>query len=478
MRLQQQWSIDLSQEETVFMGSYVIDSELFRDQFSTEVSRRIFSDANTVQKWLDIEAALARVQGRLGIIPAEAAAEIERVARVEFLDLASMKREMDRTSHPIVPLLRAIQALCSGNAGEYVHWGATTQDIMDTGTVMQVREILDEIETGLKLVLDHVCTLADRHRSTVMAGRSHGQQALPITFGFKAAGWAAEIQRNLDRLQQMRPRVLIGQFSGAVGTLAALGDQGDAVQRGLMEELGLNLPVITWHTSRDSVAELMCTLAIAASTLGKMAHEVYSLQKTEFAELEEPFSPGKVGSSTMPHKRNPPACEGIVALARVVRASAGLGIETMLADHERDKIVLQMEREFLGRTCCMVDAAVRKTAAVMRGLTVRPDNMRRNLNIQKGLLMSEPVMFALSGRFGKQEAHEMVYELCMTAFEEGTPLKEALLAHPLIGQQLQPAEIDSMLDPSGYTGMAGVFVDRVLERASIHRAGSLPQAAG
>jgi len=447
------------------MGSYVIDSELFRDQFSTEVGRRIFSDANTVQKWMDVEAALARVQARLGIIPAEAATEIQRVARVELLDLAAMKREMDRTSHPIVPLLRAIQDLCKADAGEYVHWGATTQDIMDTGTVMQVREILDEIEVGMKLVLAHVCTLAKRHRSTVMAGRSHGQQALPITFGFKAAGWAAEIERNLDRLRDMRPRVLIGQFSGAVGTLAALGDQGDAVQRGLMEELGLGLPSITWHTSRDSVAELTCTLAICVSTLGKIAHEVYSLQKTELAELEEPFSPGKVGSSTMPHKRNPPACEGIVALARLVRASAGLGIETMLADHERDKIVLQMEREFLGRTCCMVEAAVRKTAAVMRDLTVRPDNMMRNLGIQKGLLMSEPVMFALSDRFGKQAAHEMVYELCMTAFEEGTPLKDALLAHPTIGQQLEIGEIDRMLDPRGYTGMAEIFVDRVLESA-------------
>ncbi|SHJ40003.1 3-carboxy-cis,cis-muconate cycloisomerase [Roseomonas rosea] len=448
------------------MGSYVIDSELFRDQFSTEVSRRIFSDANTVQKWLDIEAALARVQARLGIIPAAAAAEIERVARVELLDLPAMKKEMDRTSHPIVPLLRAIQKLCDGDAGEYVHWGATTQDIMDTGTVMQVREILDEIEGGMRILLGHVLALAEGHRDTVMAGRSHGQQALPITFGFKAAGWAAEIERNLDRIRDMRPRVLIGQFSGAVGTLAALGDQGDAVQKGLLAELGLQVPAITWHTSRDSVAELMCTLAICASTLGKMAHEVYSLQKTEFAELEEPFSPGKVGSSTMPHKRNPPACEGIVALARVVKGSAALGIETMLADHERDKIVLQMEREFLGRTCCMVDAAVRKTAAVMRGLTVRPENMTRNLGLQKGLLMSEPVMFALSERFGKQEAHEMVYELCMQAFEEGTPLKDALLAHPLIGGQLKPAEIDRMLDPAGYTGMAGVFVDRVVASGS------------
>ena len=226
------------------MGTYVGDSRLFGDQFGTARMREVFSDEATVQRWLDVEAALARVQARLGIVPEAAARAISDHARVGLIDLDAMKREMDRTSHPIVPLLRAIKKACPGEAGEWVHWGATTQDIMDTGTVLQLRDALDEVEAGMRELLAAVCALARRHRDTVMAGRSHGQQALPITFGFKAAVWAAEVARNLDRIAEMRPHVLVGQFSGAVGTLAALGKDGDAVQRGLFEELGLRAPSI------------------------------------------------------------------------------------------------------------------------------------------------------------------------------------------------------------------------------------------
>ncbi len=448
------------------MGAYVIDSRLFGDQFSTARMRAIFSDETTVQRWLDVEAALARVQARLGVIPADAAETIVAHCKVALLDLDDMKREMDRTSHPIVPLLRAVKKVCPGDATEFIHYGATTQDIMDTGMVLQLRDALDAYEPDMRALLAACCDLARKHRDTTMAGRSHGQQALPITFGYKAAVWAAEIARNLDRLHEMRPRVLVGQFGGAVGTLAALGAQGDAVQRGLMAELGLGLPVIAWHTARDGVAELVSVLGLCTATIGKIAQEIYALQKTETAELEEPFSPGKVGSSTMPHKRNPPACETIMALARVVRSIAPLGLEAVMAEHERDKVVLQTEREFTGRAFCLADAALKKGIAVLSGLTVRPDNMKRNLWAQKGLLMSEPVMFALGARFGKQHAHEMVYELCMQAFESGTPLRDALLAQPEIARSLDAAEIDRMLDPDGYTGMAGAFVDRVLAQVA------------
>ncbi len=444
------------------MGTYVSDSRLFRDQFSTARMREIFSDENCVQKWLDVEAALAKVQARLGVIPAEAAAQIIATCKVGLLDLDAMKLEMDRTSHPIVPLLREMKKACPGEAMEWVHYGATTQDIMDTGVVLQVKEGLDEIDTAMRALLKAASDLAVKHRGTVMAGRSHGQQALPITFGFKAAGWAAEIARNMDRLKQLRERVLVGSFAGAIGTLAALGDQGDAVQRGLFAELGLADTLITWHTARDGMAELACTLAICTATVGRIAHEIYELQKTEFSELEEPFSPGKVGSSTMPHKRNPPACEGIIALARAVRAIVPQAVECMMADHERDKVVLQSEREFTSRLMCMTHAAVVKGAAVLRGLTVRTDMMERNLGLLNGLLMSEPVMFALGRKFGKQEAHEVVYEICMHAFEQGEKLRDALLANNTVAAALTPGEIDAMLDPHSYVGMAEVFVDRVV----------------
>lgn len=444
------------------MAAYVIDSALFRDQFGTETMRNIFSDETTVQRWLDVEAALAKVQGEMGIIPAEAAAEIQRKAKVENIDLPELKAEMDRTAHPIVPLLRAMKKVCEGDAGEYIHWGATTQDIMDTGTILQVKDGLNEIESAYRKLYDNVCGLARKYRDQVMVGRSHGQHALPITFGFKAAVWADEIARNIVRLRQMRERVLVGQFSGAVGTLAALGEQGIEVQQRLFKELGLGCPNITWHTARDNMAELISVLAILSGTAGKIAHEVFSLQKTEVAELEEPFAPGKVGSSTMPHKRNPPVCEGVIAINRLVRSTVSLAVEGMVADHERDKVVLQVEREYIGRVFHMCHAAITKMAFVTGGLTVRTDNMEKNLFIQKGLLMSEAVMMGMSDRFGRQEAHDIVYRICMQVFESGGNLKEALMKDELVSQSLSEADIDRMLEPFEYVGHAGTYVDTVL----------------
>jgi len=447
------------------MSSYVIDSELFRDQFSTSQTREIFSDRITVQRWLDVEASLARVQARIGIIPQAAADEIVTKAVVDNIDLAELKREMDRTSHPIVPLLRAMKKVCRGDAAEYIHWGATTQDIVDTGTVLQVKDALQIIQARYVELCTHLEALARKHRDLTMVARSHGQQALPITFGFKAAVWLEEMRRNLERFEAMKPRVLLGQFSGAVGTLAALGDRGFEVQEKLFEDLGLGCPRIHWHVSRDGIAELVCVLAMCTGTIGKIAHEIYALQKTETAELEEPFAMGKVGSSTMPHKRNPPACEGVIALSRLVRNTAGLALEAMMAEHERDKVVLQTEREFIARVCCMSDAAAAKLAFVCANLSVRGANMERNLYVQRGLLMSEAVMFGLSDALGKQEAHEIVYAVCMDVFEKGGDFKDALLAHPLVRQKLSAADIDRMLDPHRYTGLSAQFVDRILADA-------------
>ncbi|MGB6008199.1 adenylosuccinate lyase [Castellaniella sp.] len=439
-----------------------MDSVLFRDQFGTPEMREIFSDESVVQRWLDVEAALARVQGRLGVIPAWAAEEIESKARVELIDLEELKREMDRTAHPIVPLLRLMKRVCEKDAGEYIHWGATTQDIVDTGTVLQVRDALDEIERSLRELHARIKTLCVRYRDQVMVGRSHGQQALPITFGFKAAVWADEIRRHLGRLAQMRKRVLVGQFSGAVGSLAALGEQGLAVQRALFAELGLETPEISWHVSRDGIAELVCVLAICAATAGKIAHEIYCLQKTEVAELEEPFAMGKVGSSTMPHKRNPPACETIVAVARLVRHSVPAALEAVMAEHERDKMVLQTEREFIPRVCAMTHLVLRKLGAVLDGLSVRTGNMEKNLFLQNGLLMSEAVMMRLSDALGRQEAHEIVYRICMDVFERGGSLKQALMEDPVVAGRLDEDDIDAMLDPRVYTGLCGHFVDQVV----------------
>ena len=457
--------IKSAQESEVPMqtgGAYVADSLLFRDQFGTEEVRNIFCDASTVQRWLDVEAALAKVQGRMGIIPQAAADEIVKNCLVKNIDLKDLKREMDRTSHPIVPLLRAMKEVCDGDAGEYIHWGATTQDIIDTGTILQIKDAIDVIQANYQQVYEKACALALQYRDTTMVGRSHGQQALPITFGFKVAVWADELRRNLDRIEQMRERVLVGQLSGAVGTLAALGDDGIAVQEGVFEELGLATPNITWHVSRDRIAEMVCVLAMVTATLGKIANEVYSLQKTETSELEEPFAMGKVGSSTMPHKRNPPSCETVMALSRLIRSSAPVAIEAIMAEHERDKVVLQTEREFVSKTCLLADAAAKKTAAVLAGLNVYTKNMESNLFVQNGLLLSEAVMMSLSDKLGRQEAHEIVYKICMEVFENGGALKDALMQNSLVCSHIAESEIDAMLDPHVYTGLAATFVDRVV----------------
>lgn len=444
------------------MSAYVIDSVLFRDQFGTGAMRAIFSDEQTVQKWLDVEAALAKVQADLDIIPIDAATEIQKKAKVENIDLKALKEEMDRTAHPIVPLLRAMKKACEGDAAEYIHWGATTQDIVDTGTVLQMRAAFAVLERSYLELIENVRTLAEKHKNTVMVGRTHGQQALPITFGFKVATWAAELQRNYERLKKVRKDVLVGQFFGAVGTLASLPNKGALVQQKLNEELGLAEPVINWHTARDGLAELTSVLAIACATPAKIANEVFNLQKTEIGELEEPFADGKVGSSTMPHKRNPPVCEGVLAINRVVRATVPLALEGMVTDFERDKVALQVEREYISRLFNMVHSAVMKMCFVTKHLHVRVDNMEKNLHTQGGLLMSEAVMMSLGKVLGRQEAHDILYEICMKVFEQGGNLKESLMAHPTIQAHLSEAEVDAMLDPHVYTGLSQYFVDRVL----------------
>jgi 3-carboxy-cis,cis-muconate cycloisomerase len=445
------------------MSAYVIDSELFHDQFSTPEMREIFSDRRTVQAWLDVEVALAEAEAELGIIPDAAAEAIKDVGDAEMYDLAEMKLEMDRTSHPIVPLVRAIGVKCDGDYGEYVHWGATTQDITDTGTMLQIRDaeavITSRLEALADALLDHVVT----HAATAMPGRTHGQHAQPVTFGYKAAVWLDEVRRHQTRMDEMRPRLLVGQFGGAVGTLAALGDQGLAVRAKLMQKLELGEPQITWHTARDRVAELISNMAMIAGTCGKIAHEVYVMQKTEVQEVEEPFPDGKVGSSTMPHKRNPAICEGIIALSRTVRSSLPLAFETLIAEHERDKVGLQTEREFIARTIAQTDAALAKTVVVVEGLDVRSENMRQNLDITKGLTLSEAVMMALGDKLGRQQAHEILYRSCMIAFKEDTTMRDALMHSMEVREVLSEDEIDALLDPEAYTGLAARMARQIAE---------------
>ena len=445
------------------MAAYVMDSELFGDQYGSAEMREIFSDRNTVQKWLDTEAALARAEAEEGLIPAAAADEIQRIADAELYDLAAMQAEMARTAHPIVPLVRAMDEKCQGDAGGYVHWGATTQDIMDTGQVLQIRDAWAVIGGELETIASNLETLAREHRSTPMAGRTHGQQAQPITFGYKVAIWLDEVRRHQARMTEAGARLFVGQFSGAVGSMAAIGAPGPKVQARMMEILGLQAPAICWHVARDTMAECASVMALIAGTMGKIANEVYMLTKTETAEIEEPMPPGKVGSSTMPHKRNPAICETVVALARTARECVGQAFSLVVAEHERDKIGLLVEREFVARLHALTHAAVKKTAVLTGGLNVRADNMRRNLDITGGLMLSEAVMMKLAPVLGRQESHEVVYQAAQAAAVDGRTMKQALMDVPEVAEKLSEAEIDAILDPAAYTGLCAEFADRVVE---------------
>ncbi len=443
------------------MDAHVIDSTLFRNDFSTKETRDLWSSRSVLQSWLDVEAALARAEAAVGIVPEDAAAEITRVADAELYDLDALREEMERTAHPIVPVVRAMTALCEGEAGHWVHWGATTQDITDSGNMLLMKGSLDLISDTLDAVTGEVRRLSREHLDTVMAGRTHGQQALPITFGFKAAVWLDELKRHSARITEARPRLLVGQFAGAVGTMASVGEAGPDVQRRMMNDLGLGIPDIAWHASRDRTAEYAFLLALIAGSMGHIAREVTILQRSEIAELEEPNPKGKVGSSTMPHKRNPHISENVCALARLTRAIVVSALDGVVNENERDWTALQSEREFLARLSCHTHAALVQTLHVLQGLSVRTANMRRNLDLTGGMLLSEAVMLALGKTLGRQVAHDVVYDACMKAFETETTMKAALLADPQVAEHFDEAAIDALMDPAGYTGLADAFVNTV-----------------
>jgi 3-carboxy-cis,cis-muconate cycloisomerase len=453
----------------VTVSAHVIDSAFLRDLFGSAELRTVFADTYQLQCWLDFEAALARAEAAEGVIPQAAADEITRVARAELIDLDALREGVNFTGHPLISLVRQLAELCEDEAGRYVHWGATTQDVTDTGLMLQAQAAYRIVLRDLSDLAAALAELAAAERDTLQAGRTHGQHATPITFGFKVAVWLDEVARHIERMEQAAPRVFMGEFAGASTTLASLSDdplRALAVQRRLMEDLGLGTPAIGWHASRDRFAELGLLLALLAATCGKIAHEVILLQKSEVMELEEPHHHGKVGSSTMPHKRNPMGCEGIMALSRLARSLVPALLESAAtAEHERDWAAVHTEWAALPEICITAGAAVSQTLAVIRGLHVYRDRMRANVDVLHGLILSEAVMLALGEHTGRQVAHDIVYEAAMAAFEQRRPLADLLLADPRVTAHLTAEEISQLLRPEAYTGLAGLFTDRVLAAA-------------
>ncbi len=443
------------------MPTHVTDSLIFRDFYSTDAMRAIFDDRHLVQCWLDSEAALARAQAGLQIIPAHAAEEITRQAQAEQIDLDKLRQSTNLVGYPIVGLVKQLAGLCAGGAGRYVHWGATTQDIMDTGNVLQLRAAISVIERELAMLIEKLTTLAHTHRDTVMAGRTHGQHALPITFGYKVAVWIDELRRHAERFAQCRPRVLRCSFNGAAGTLASLGDQGWAVHQALAAELDLIPAAIAWHSARDSFAEVVALCGLLTATLGKMAREIAVLQQNEFGETEEPFVLGKGSSSTMPQKRNPILCETVIGIAQLVRQHVPSLLSAMQPEHERAMGEWHVEWDVLPHSCQLTGAALQHSIAIFADLVVYPAKMRQNLDLTHGLILAEAVMMHLGHFIGRQQAHEVVYAACAQAMANQQSLSTALAATPEVTAHLDSATIEALLDPANYLGVAALLIDQI-----------------
>ena len=445
------------------MGSTAIDSLIFRDIFSTEAMRAIWSDENRIQKYLDIEVALARVQAELGIIPGEAAKEIARHGDVRQYDLAKLKRRTEAIGYPVLPVVEQLVGLCANGLGEWAHWGATTQDITDTAAVLQIRESLEIVEADLQAICESLRALAEKYRDTPLAGRSNLQQAVPITFGFKMAVPLAAFERHRARLAELRARVLVGEFAGAAGTLASLGNRGLEVQAALMRELKLGQPAIAWHTARDSFAEAGCFLGLLTGTLGKIATDVKLMMQTEVGEVAEPFAHGRGSSSTMPQKRNPISCNYILACTSVVRQHVAALLEAVVEDHERSTGPWEIEWIALPEIFLLSAGALAQARHILAGLQVDAKRMRENLDITKGLIVSEAVMMGLAPHMGRQRAHDLVYDICRKVVETGTPLVDLLCENREIARHVDRAALERLADPANYLGQAGDMVDRVLQ---------------
>ncbi len=444
------------------MPATATDSLIFRDMFSTEAMRRIFADEARVQYYLDVEAALARVQARLGIIPQEAADEIGRRCQADQFDYALLKAQTERIGYPVLPVVQQLVGLCRGGLGEWCHWGATTQDVTDTATVMQIRDALALVEQDLLAISISLAGLAQRYRDTPMAGRSNLQHAVPITCGYKVAVWLAGFQRHLARLRELRPRVLVGELGGAAGTLSSLGADGLRVQAALCQELGLGQPEIAWHTMRDRIAEVGCFLGLVTGTLGKISMDVKLLMQTEVEEVYEPFAEGRGSSSTMPQKRNPISSSYIHACSAMVRQHVAALLDAMVEDHERSTGPWEIEWIAVPEIFLLSAGALAQTRFLVGGLQVDPERMRKNLDLTRGLIASEAVMMGLGPALGRQRAHDVVYDVCRQVIASGRSFLDLLAEDQTIAPHMGRAELAKLVDPASYLGLSGEMIDRVL----------------
>jgi 3-carboxy-cis,cis-muconate cycloisomerase len=433
--------------------------------FRTDAMREIFSDGRRVQGMLDFEAALARAQARAGVIPKTAAPAIASQCRADLFNLNALARACALAGNPAIPMVKALTALVekkNRKAAGYVHLGATSQDAMDTGLVLQLRDALDLIDADVARLCGALAKLARKYRNTPMAGRTWLQQAVPVTFGLKMAGALDALQRHRTRLRETRARVLVIQFGGAAGTLASLGDKGPSVAKALAKELKLGESVPPWHAHRDRVAEVATTLGLLVGSLGKIAQDIALMTQTEVGEAFEPAGKGKGGSSTMPHKRNPVGCAVVLAAAIKVPALVSVMLSAMTQEHERGLGGWHAEWETLPEICMLGGGALAQLIAIMEGLEVDTARMRANLDATHGLILAEAVSAALVPALGRAAAHALIEEACKVAVKHRQPLRIVLEQNAQVTKHLSKADLRRLLNPANYLGASGEFVDRVL----------------
>jgi 3-carboxy-cis,cis-muconate cycloisomerase len=440
-------------------------NQLFDAYFTTRDMRAVFCDQGRVQAMLDFEAALARAEARVGVIPAAAVAPIEMACRAGLYDFSALGQAIATAGNSAIPLVKALGkqiAKSDASAERYVHLGATSQDVMDSGLVLQLRQALSLIDNDLARLGGILAAQAQRYADTPMAGRTWLQHATPVTLGMKIAGWLGAVSRSRERLAQLKPRLLVLQFGGASGTLAALGEQALPIAQALAEELQLSLPEQPWHTQRDRLVEFASVLGLIAGSLGKLGRDISLLMQTEAAEVFEPSAPGKGGSSTMPHKRNPVGAAVLIGAATRVPGLLATMFSAMPQEHERSLGLWHAEWETLPEICCLVSGALQQALLVADGLEVDAARMARNLDLTQGLVLAEAVSIALAQRLGRETAHHLLEQCCKRAVAEQRHLRAVLGDEPQVTAELSAAELDRLLDPAHYLGQAHAWVERAV----------------
>ncbi|WP_460367774.1 3-carboxy-cis,cis-muconate cycloisomerase [Pseudomonas sp. Tul1A2] len=440
-------------------------NQLFDAYFTARDMREVFCDQGRVQAMLDFEAALARAEARVGLIPSAAVAPIAAACNAGLYDFAALGEAIATAGNSAIPLVKALGkqiAARDAEAERYVHLGATSQDVMDTGLVLQLRQALELIESDLAQLADSLAVQAQRHAATPLAGRTWLQHATPVTLGMKIAGWLGAITRSRQRLRELKPRLLVLQFGGASGTLAALGEQAMPIAQALSEELQLTLPEQPWHTQRDRVVEFGAVLGLIAGSLGKFGRDISLLMQTEAAEVFEPSAPGKGGSSTMPHKRNPVGAAVLLGAATRVPGLVSTLFSAMPQEHERSLGLWHAEWETLPEICCLVSGSLQQARLLADGLEVDAERMARNLELTQGLVLAEAVSIVLAQRVGRDAAHHLLEQCCKRAVAEQRHLRAVLGDEPQVTAELSDAELDQLLNPAHYLGQAKTWVERAV----------------